>query len=110
MPLKSGVKLVAETEGVGPPVKKGDRVKVRLNGRLNRGASIQENYITEIVIGKRSVIPGIEYGLEGMKPGGKRKVRISPHLAYRDKGVADLIPPNAVLVYEIEILDVTPST
>ena len=55
----------------------------------------------ELLLGKRRAITGIEYTLIGMKPGGYRKVRLSPHLAYRDEGLADLIPPNAVLNVEL---------
>jgi len=106
MEIKPGIKLVSETEGSGPSVKKGDTITVRLNGWLNQGEPVQENYVGEIVVGSRVVIPGIEYSLEGMKQGGKRKVKISPHLGYKETGVKDLIPSNAVLVYEIEILEV----
>ena len=105
MEIKPGLKLVEESEGSGEPVKKGDRVKVRLNGWLNQGDVIQVNHIIEIEVGKRIVIPGIEYGLEGMKPGGKRKIRISPHLGYKETGSGN-IPANAVLIYEIEVLEV----
>ena len=106
MELKPGIKLISELEGTGEPVKKGDRVTVRLNGWINQGSPIQENYVGEIVVGSRVAIPGIEYSLEGMKQGGKRKVKISPHLGYKEAGVRNLIPENAVLVYEIEVLDV----
>ena len=106
MELKPGIMLVSESEGIGEPVKKGDRVTARLNGWLNQGDVVQENYVGEIVVGSRVMIPGIEYSLEGMKQGGKRKVKISPHLGYKGAGLKDLIPENAVLVYEIEILDV----
>jgi FKBP-type peptidyl-prolyl cis-trans isomerase len=106
MEIKPGIKLVSESEGNGPPVKKGDTVTVRLNGWLNQGQPVQENYVGEIVVGNRVAIPGIEYSLEGMKQGGKRKVKISPHLGYKETGLKDLIPSNAVLIYEIEVLDV----
>jgi len=106
MEIKPGIRLVSESEGIGPPVKKGDTVTVRLNGWLNQGEPIQEHYVGEIIVGSRVVIPGTEYSLEGMKQGGKRKVKISPHLGYKETGVKDLIPSNAVLVYEIEILEV----
>ena len=104
--LKPGIQLLSETEGGGDPVQKGDTVKIRLNGWLNRGEQILENYLGEIVVGNRTLIPGIEYSIEGMKQNGKRKVKISPHLGYREVGVQNLIPPNAVLIYEIEVLDV----
>ena len=54
-----------------------------------------------IVLGRRQVIAGVEHTLMGMKAGGYRKVRMSPHLAYRDTGIPQLIPSNAVLVVEI---------
>ena len=54
-----------------------------------------------IVLGRRQAIAGVEHALVGMKVGGYRKVRVSPYLAYRDKGIPDLIPPDAVLICEI---------
>jgi len=54
-----------------------------------------------VMLGRREVIAGVEHALIGMKVGGYRKLRISPRLAYRDKGLPDLIPPHAVLVAEI---------
>ena len=106
MVLKPGIKLLSETKGTGNPVKRGDTVKIRLNGWLNQGQQIQENYVGEVVVGGRKIIPGIDYSIEGMRRGGKRKVKISPHLGYRKVGVENRIPANAVLVFEIEVLDV----
>ena len=91
--LKSGLKLLSETQGTGEPIKKGDTVKVRLNGWLNQGQQIQEDYLGEVIVGRREVIP----------------VKISPHLGYREAGIENSIPPNAVLVYEIEVLEVKQS-
>ena len=59
-----------------------------------------------IVLGKRHAIPGIEQSLFGMKPGGYRKIKISPHLAYREKGIPGLIPANALLTVEIRLRQV----
>ena len=47
---------------------------------------------------------GLFYGIEGMRVGGTRRLRIAPHLAYRESGVPGVIPPNALLIVEIEIL------
>jgi FKBP-type peptidyl-prolyl cis-trans isomerase len=52
-------------------------------------------------LGSRRTVAGVEHTLIGMKVGGYRKVRISPHLAYRDKGVPGHIPADAVLVVEV---------
>jgi FKBP-type peptidyl-prolyl cis-trans isomerase len=104
--IKPGITLVSESVGSGQFVKKGDTVTVRLNGWLNHGDCVQENDVVDIVVGRRDVIPGIEYSLEGMKPGGTRRVKISPHLGYKDTGVQGRIPANAVLIYDIEVLAV----
>jgi FKBP-type peptidyl-prolyl cis-trans isomerase len=52
------------------------------------------------------VIAGLEYGVEGMRAGGKRRIRVGPHLAYRDGGVPDTIPANAVLEFRVALLSV----
>jgi hypothetical protein len=61
-----------------------------------------------ITLGMRQAIAGIEHSLAGMKPGGYRKVRVSPHLAYRDQGLTNLIPSNAVLIIELWLREVIP--
>src|SRR5438477_7414071 len=116
----SGLKLLEEREGVGTPAKKGDRVMFNMKLFLNKGDEIPLNetqakhlpkemirvvegmiFIDRtIVLGRREAIAGVEHTLMGMKAGGYRKVRISPHLAYRDKGISNLIPPDAVLIVE----------
>jgi len=121
MRIKSGIKLLAELEGEGEPVKKGDAVVYNWRLYRNRGEEIAlneqqaKNLPTEMIrvvdgyrfidhrtiLGSRQTVAGVEYALYGMKPGGYRKIRISPHLAYRDKGLGDLIPANAVLIVEL---------
>ena len=82
-------------------------------GSLNKGDVFsdtrKEGEPYEILLGERNVITGLEYGLEGMQVGGKRRLTIAPHLAYRDKGVVGIIPPNAVLRYEVELLSLKKS-
>lgn len=116
-----GLELLDEREGTGPAAQKGDRVIYNTRLFLNRGDEVPLNerqaaqlppgmlrseggatlIDRSIVLGRRQAIAGIEQALIGMKVGGYRKVRISPHLAYRDEGVPDLIPPDAVLVVEL---------
>ncbi len=97
----SGIKLLEEREGEGLPAQRGDVVRFDSRGFLNRGDQIQEKCETTTRLGDRDLIAGIEKSLEGMKTGGYRKVKISPHLAYRDQGVEGKIPPDAVLIYEL---------
>ena len=112
--------------GGQPTAQSGDPVVYNMRLFLNKGEEIPpnekqaehlpkemirvENAITfldrTIRLGQREVIAGVEYGLLGMKPGGYRKVRIGPHLAYRDKGVLDLIPADAVLIVEIKLREI----
>ena len=121
MRLRSGIELLDEREGNGAPAKKGDRVLYNLKLFLNKGDEVllkerQAEYLPEQKIrtegnyrfvdhsselGSRQAIAGVEYSLLGMKQGGYRKVRVSPHLAYREHGLGDLIPPNAVLIIEL---------
>jgi FKBP-type peptidyl-prolyl cis-trans isomerase len=122
----SGLKLLEEREGEGRPAQKGDRVIYNSRMFLNKGdeVQIQAKQIEQLpkdmirvvdgvsfvdhktVLGTRQTIVGAEHALMGMKVGGYRKVRISPHLAYRDQGIPDLIPPNAVLICEIWLRDI----
>lgn len=62
-----------------------------------------------ILLGRHEVMAGVEHALMGMKIGGYRKVRESPHIAYRDKGIPDLIPPDAVLICEIWLRNIVGS-
>lgn len=54
---------------------------------------------------RECLINGLFYGIQGMRIGGTRKIRIPPHLGYREKGVEGWIPPNAVLVAEIHVIE-----
>lgn len=122
----SGLTLLEEREGVGPPAQKGDRIVYNSRLFLHKGDEVplnakQMEYLPKdmirveggvtfvdhtTVLGRRQVIAGIEHALMGMKVGGYRKVRVSPHLAYRDTGIPDLIPPDAVLICEIWLRDI----
>jgi FKBP-type peptidyl-prolyl cis-trans isomerase (trigger factor) len=121
MRIKSGIKLLAEFEGEGEPARKGDSVVYNWRLYRNQGEEItlNEQQATNLpvemirvvdgyrfidhrtILGSRQTVAGVEYSLYGMKPGGYRKIRISPHLAYRDQGLDDLIPSNAVLIVEL---------
>lgn len=114
----SGLTLLEQRDGEGRQAEKGDRVVYNTRIFLNQGDEVPLNDIQAkqipkemirvvdgvtfvdhtIVLGQRQTIAGVEHALIGMKAGGYRKVRISSHLAYRDKGIPDLIPADAVLI------------
>ena len=75
---------------------------------LNRGTELTGTAgpQTRIDLFKRDQVAGLRYGIEGMRVGGRRTLIISPHLAYGAAGVDGLIPPNAVLRCEVELLEV----
>ena len=122
-----GITLLREIQGQGPPAARGDRIIFNMRIWLNRGdevplITIQAQHVPKqrigtvagekfldhtAVLGKREVIPGVERSLMDMKAGGYRKVRVSPHLAYRDKGLPGMIPQNAVLEIEIWLREIT---
>ena len=99
--MASGIKVVAEIEGAGARAEKGDAVVFDCAAYLNKGSELHGRRPESVVIGSRRFVAGVETALVGMREGGYRKVRISPHLAYRGTGVEGKIPPNAVLIYEL---------
>ena len=104
--MRSGLKVIAETEGTGARVENGDAVVFDCSASLNKGSVVHARRTESVVLGSRRFIAGVEYALVGMREGGYRKVRISPHLAYRDAGVEGKVPENAVLVYELWVTSV----
>ncbi|WP_238569025.1 FKBP-type peptidyl-prolyl cis-trans isomerase [Xenococcus sp. PCC 7305] len=121
--LKKGVKLVAETEGTGKDVQRQRCYVVAIRLTLNRGEvikvpnkclshSVDQNLQVEddgffehrVRIDRENLIPGIFYAVQGMRVGGYRKVVISPHLGYGERGIPGVIPQNAKLIVEIKIL------
>lgn len=107
----SGLKYVDEVVGTGAEAVAGKLVKVNYTGMFEDGkvfdTSLQAGrQPLEFLLGGGQVIRGWEEGVAGMKVGGKRKLTIPPHLAYGEAGAGGVIPPNATLVFEIELLGV----
>src|SRR5688572_28618224 len=94
---RGGVEYEDLEVGNGSTAGRGCSVEVEYSLFLNRGDCVQENTKYSFRIGERRVIAGLEYGVECMRAGGKRRIRVSPHLAYCDGGIPDTIPKNAVL-------------
>lgn len=104
----SGLEVWDVKEGKGDAVKAGGKVKVHYTGWLTDGkifdSSVQRN--EPIEFGLNRVIKGWQEGIPGMKPGGVRRLKIPANLAYGAAGAGDAVPPNATLVFEVELLEV----
>ena len=96
--------------GKGTEAKAGDKVKVHYVGTLTDGkefdSSKRRNQPFEFALGQGQVIKGWDQGVAGMKVGGKRKLVIPPSLGYGAGGAPPVIPPNATLNFEVELLEV----
>jgi FKBP-type peptidyl-prolyl cis-trans isomerase FkpA len=97
--------------GTGTEATTGRAVKVNYTGWLTDGKKFDSNQDRGspfgFKLGARSVIAGWDQGVVGMRVGGKRKLTIPSHLAYGERGYPGAIPPNATLVFEVELLDVS---
>jgi FKBP-type peptidyl-prolyl cis-trans isomerase FkpA len=106
----SGLQYQDLVIGTGAEAKTGDRVSVHYTGTLADGtkfdSSLDRNQPFELVLGAGGVIKGWEEGIPGMKVGGKRKLIIPPELGYGASGAGSAIPPNATLIFEIELLEI----
>src|SRR5512136_994302 len=106
----SGFKYVDLVVGSGPEAQKGQTVDVHYTGWLTDGkkfdSSVDRGAPFSFRLGAGQVIPGWDKGVAGMRVGGKRKLTIPPALAYGPRGVPGAIPPNSVLVFEVELLGV----
>jgi FKBP-type peptidyl-prolyl cis-trans isomerase len=106
----SGLKYVDQKEGTGTAAKKDDTVEVHYTGWLKDGkkfdSSKDRNEPFEFKLGAGMVIKGWDEGVAGMKVGGKRKLIIPANLAYGKKGAGDVIPADAELTFEVELLKI----
>jgi FKBP-type peptidyl-prolyl cis-trans isomerase len=108
MTQDNGLIIEDLVEGTGAEAKAGQKVTVHYRGTLTDGrefdASYNRNEPFTFSLGAGQVIQGWDQGVAGMKEGGKRKLTIPPALGYGARGAGGVIPPNATLVFEVELL------
>lgn len=103
--------LIEDIEpGQGKGAERGDGVILHYIGMLTDGTIFDSSYDKErtfsFIIGQGRVIPGWEIGIEGMRQGGKRRLTIPPELGYGESGVRGMVPSNATIIFEIELIEI----
>ena len=112
---QSGLVIEELNVGTGAEAASGSKVRVHYTGWLLYGSekgrkfdsSRDRNDPFEFPLGKGHVIKGWDEGVQGMKVGGNRRLTIPPELGYGARGAGGVIPPNATLVFEVELLEIT---
>jgi len=119
---RSGIKIIADTPGQGAPVERQHIYQIRLKMWLNKGEPIRwehpwgpidrarledegETLYTELRIDRENLFAGLFQGIDGMRIGGTRKLKISPHLAYGETGIPGKVPAQAMIIAEIEFIE-----
>lgn len=119
---RPGISILSDVPGTGAEIERQHVYRVRLNLWLNQGEPIRWDYpwglidraqledegatlITDLRIDRENLFAGLFRGIGGMRIGGRRKLKISPHLAYGEKGIPGKVPAQAVIIAEIEFIE-----
>lgn len=105
----SGLRITELVIGDGPEAQAGQTVVVNYRGTLENGREFDSSYGRgpfSFPLGAGRVIKGWDEGVAGMQVGGKRRLVIPPDLAYGQRGAGGVIPPNATLIFEVELLEI----
>lgn len=115
---RPGIVQLEDRPGDGATVERRQVYRVRLKMWLNKGEPIHwgpidratleddgRTLVTDLRIDRDNLVAGLFQGIAGMRIGGRRKLKISPHLAYGENGIPGKIPPNAAILAEIEFIE-----
>ena len=110
MKTKSGLEYIETVAGTGAQAAAGKTVSVHYTGKLTNGkvfdSSLTRGTPIEFKLGAGRVIKGWDEGIALMKVGGKATLTIPPELGYGERGAGGVIPPNATLIFEVELVSV----
>jgi FKBP-type peptidyl-prolyl cis-trans isomerase len=109
--MSNGLAIEDLIEGEGTEAQDYNKVVVNYTGKLEDGSVFDSSLNPgrepfTFTLGVGSVIKGWDIGVKGMKVGGKRKLKIPADLGYGDRGSGNVIPPRAILIFEVELLEV----
>lgn len=99
------IKIEELQEGTGQNVMTGNTVEVKYSGSFPDGKVFDSGKFS-FQVGSGQVIQGFDLGVQGMRVGSKRRITVPPELGYGSRGAGSAIPPNATLVFELEILSI----
>ena len=119
--MKYAIELLGEQSGNGPASERHESYRIRVRMWLNRGDPVRwertwgflthayledegATMVTDVRMDRGFLIPGLFYGMEGMRIGGTRRLRIPPSFAFGETGVPERVPPNAVITTEVSVL------
>jgi len=108
--IQESMKIEILKEGTGEEAKNGDTVSVHYTGTLEDGTKVDSSRDRgtpfSFILGAGRVIKGWDLGVAGMKIGEQRKLTIPSNLGYGTQGAGEVIPPNATLIFEVELLGI----
>jgi FKBP-type peptidyl-prolyl cis-trans isomerase FkpA len=112
---RGGVEIEDVREGKGEAATNAHIARVSVEMTLHRGECVELSGVFSVDLRRRETIAGLRYGIQGMRTGGVRRLKVPPHLAYGPEGIPGfagspvIVPPNALLLCTVKLLGLSPS-